>query len=170
MIPKLIGAMLIVSVCGGTGIAMACGYRSKERLLLQLIQALGAMHSELQCRLTPLPQLLCLAAEQTGGVLERIFRQAAGEMERQAAADAGGCLLLALKGESDLPAGIREKLLLLGKGLGRYDLQGQLSALDAVSQLCKRDLEGLQFNRDARLRSYTTLGFCGGVALVILFI
>ena len=161
---------MVIGVCGGTGIAMACAYRRRERLLLQMIQVLGAMISELQCRLTPLPQLLCVAAEQTGGLLERIFRYASFEMEQQAASDATGCLLLALQREPDLPAAIRDKLLLLGKGLGRYDLQGQLSALEALSQLCKRDLEGLQLNRDARLRSYTTLGFCGGVALVILFI
>ncbi len=170
MIPKIIGATLIVTVCGGAGMAMAQTHRKKERLLLQLIHALQAMSSELQYRLTPLPQLLCLAGEQTGGMLARIFRNASREMELQGAPDAAGCLDKALRREQDLPSAIREKLLLMGKGLGRYDLQGQLSGLEAVSQLCKRDLEGLQLNRDARLRSYTTLGFCGGVALVILFI
>ena len=42
--------------------------------------------------------------------------------------------------------------------------------MEAVLQLCKRELDGLYLNRDARLRSYTTLGLCGGIALVILFI
>ena len=170
MIPKILGASLIITVCGGAGIVMAWSYQKKERMLLQLIHALGAMASDLQYQLTPLPELMRLGAAQTSGMLERIFSQAAGKMEGQAAPDAAGCLCLAMEKEEDLPPVIREKLALLGKGLGRYDLHGQLSAMEAVAQLCKRDLEGLQFNRDARLRSYTTLGFCGGVALVILFI
>ena len=61
-------------------------------------------------------------------------------------------------------------LQLLGKTLGRFDLQGQLSGIASVKQLCKRDLDGLQNNQELRLRSYRTLGICAGVALVILFI
>ena len=35
---------------------------------------------------------------------------------------------------------------------------------------CEKDLEFLERNRQLRLRNYQTLGFCGGVALVVLFI
>ena len=114
--------------------------------------------------------MLRLGAAQCGGLLGRVFGSAADEMENQVAPDAASCFHMALEGLPELPGALRDKLLLLGKSLGRFDLQGQLSGMEAVSQLCKRDLEGLLLNRDARLRSYTTLGLCAGVALVILFV
>ena len=170
MIPKLLGAGLIVAACGCMGFAKAAAHRRKERMLQQLILALQTMASELQYRLTPLPQMLRLGAAQCGGLLGRVFGSAADEMENQVAPDAASCFHMALEGLPELPGALRDKLLLLGKSLGRFDLQGQLSGMEAVSQLCKRDLEGLLLNRDARLRSYTTLGLCAGVALVILFV
>jgi stage III sporulation protein AB len=170
MIPKLLGAGLIIAACGGIGMAKAMAYRRQERMLQQLISALQAMSSELQYRLTPLPQLMGLGAKQCTGLLTRLFLDAAGHMDDTSEPDAAGCLDLALQNAPDLPDSLKDKLLLLGKSLGRFDLQGQLSGMEAVLQLCKRELDGLYLNRDVRLRSYTTLGLCGGAALVILFI
>ena len=69
-----------------------------------------------------------------------------------------------------MPEAAKRNLLLLGKTLGRFDLTGQLSGIESVIQLCRRDLDGLLSNQDVRLRSYRTLGICAGIALVILFI
>lgn len=150
--------------------ARARAHRRRERMLQELIHVLQAMASELQYRMLPLPQLFLIAAEQSSGMLSSVFEYTAKELQRQVAPDASYCLHAALEGVRDMPDVLRDKLMLLGKSLGRYDLQGQLSGMEAVSQLCKRDLEGLLLNRDARLRSYTTLGLCTGIALVILFI
>ena len=170
MIPRILGGILVVSACGGMGLAQATAHRRKERMLQQLIGALQVMSAELQFRLTPLPQLLRLGSEHMDGDLSKVFRCAAEEMERQAAPDASACMRAAMESLSELPSAVTDKLHLLGKSLGRFDVQGQLSGLEALAQLCQRDLDGLMRNRDARLRSYTTLGFCAGVALVILFI
>ena len=63
-----------------------------------------------------------------------------------------------------------DALILLGRWLGRFDLDGQLKGLDAVRQECRRHLEELNNNREVRLRSYQTLGLCAGAAIAILFI
>ena len=170
MIPKLLGAGLIIAACGGMGMARAMAHRKQEKMLQQLISALQAMSSELQYRLTPLPQLLQLGAAQCTGPLAQVFSDATRQMESKSEPDGASCLGLALNQAKELPDALKDKLLLLGKSLGRFDLQGQLSGMEAVLQLCKRELDGLYLNRDARLRSYTTLGLCGGIALVILFI
>ena len=170
MTPKLLGALMIVAACGGMGFSLAAGHRQRERMLQQLIQAVEFMTCELQYRQTPLPQLMRLCAEETGGLIRKAFSELAQELERQLAPDAACCMAAAVERIPKLPAAIREKLLLLGRSLGRFDLSGQLAGLEAVAQLCKRDLQGLLVNRDARLRGYMTLGLCAGVALVILFI
>ena len=70
----------------------------------------------------------------------------------------------------DLPACLRRPLRQLGQTLGCFDLAGQIQGLKSVQDVCRRELARLEHNRDARLRSYQTLGLCAGTALVILFV
>ena len=128
------------------------------------------MACELQYRQTPLPNLLAMSADETAGSIRQIFLAMSRELERQIVPDAGCCMQVVLDDFPKLPEMVRQKLELLGRTLGRFDLQGQLAGLETVSQLCQRDLDGLLVNRDSRLRSYGTLGLCAGAALVILFI
>ena len=170
MTVKLLGALLILAACGGMGLSLAGSHRQKERQLQQLISAARFMACELEYRQTPLPQLMHLCADETGGWISRVFSLLAYELERQLAADAACCMASAVAQVPKLPVVVQEKFLLLGRTLGRFDLRGQLAGLEAVAQLCQRDLDGLLLNRDARLRSYMTLGLCAGVALVIIFV
>ena len=170
MTVKLLGALLIFAACGGMGLSLAGAHRQKERQLQQLISVARFMACELEYRQTPLPQLMQLCAHETGGGISRVFSLLAQELERQLAPDAACCMASAVAQVPKLPAVVQEKFLLLGRTLGRFDLRGQLTGLEAVAQLCQRDLDGLLLNRDARLRSYMTLGLCAGVALVIIFV
>lgn len=170
MTAKIMGAFLILAACGGMGFSVAAAHRRKERLLQQLIRAIRYMICELQYRQTPLPQLIQMSASETSGVMHQVLSNFAGELELQLTPDAACCMNAVVGQDSKLPEMLREKLLLLGRSLGRFDLAGQIAGLEAVCQLCKRDLDGLLVNRDARLRSYMTLGVCAGVALVILFV
>lgn len=170
MTPKIMGAILILLACGGMGLSMAAAHRQKERMLQQLMAAVQYMACELQYRQSALPQLMTLCAQQSTGPIARIFSAMATELERQLAPDAACCMAAAVASVSNLPNMVKEKLQLLGNSLGRFDLTGQLSGLETVVQLCRRELDGLLSNRDARLRSYVTLGLCAGAALVILFI
>ncbi len=170
MTVKYLGAILIFAACGAMGMSFASAHKQKERQLQQLIAAVRFMACELEYRQTPLPQLMLLCAEESGGMIGRAFALLAAELERQLAPDAACCMASVVAQMPKLPTVVQEKLLHLGRSLGRFDLSGQLSGLEAVAQLCQRDLDGLLINRDARLRSYMTLGLCGGLALVILFI
>lgn len=167
---RMIGAMLIVAACGAVGFSIAAAHRRGEQALQQLIGALDFMVCELQYRMTPLPQLVRMAAKESQGVIGNALWFLAQELEQQISPDAASCMAAAVERTQKLPDAARRNLLLLGSSLGRFDLQGQLSGLESVKQLCKRDLDGLLGNRDVRLRSYQTLGICAGVALVILFI
>ena len=170
MTPKIFGAVLIITACGGMGFSMASAHRRKEQMLRQIIAAVRFMACELQYRQTPLPSLLSQSAEETGGVISQVLLTVTRELERQIAPDAACCMHAALQNFPKLPEAVAQKLQLLGRTLGRFDVGGQLSGLETVAQLCQRDLDGLLLNRDARLRSYGTLGLCAGAALVILFI
>ncbi len=170
MTPRLIGAAMILAACGGMGFSMASAHKQKERMLRQLITAVQFMGCELTYRHTALPHLMVMCARQTTGQISQVFSSLAGELEQQLSPDAAYCMATVLATQQNMPVVVKEKLELLGQSLGRFDLNGQISGLETVDQLCQRELDGLLLNRDARIRSYATLGLCAGVALVILFI
>lgn len=170
MTPKIVGAVMILTACGAMGLSVASNHRQKERMLRQLISLTELMSCELQYRQTALPQLMQLCKRQSGGQISEIFSAMERELDRQVAPDAATCMATVLETGPQLPDMVKEKLSILGNSLGRFDLAGQLSGLETVAQLCRRELDGLLLNRDARLRSYTTLALCAGAALVILFI
>jgi len=165
---KWIGAALVIAGCGGFGCSIAAAYRAEQRMLRQLLRGLETMRWELQYRLTPLPELCRLAGKESGGKLGTVFRDLARELDRHAEPDAAGCMRLALR-DAGLSPGLRRLLMQLGRGLGRYDLSGQLQGLQAVERACRMEEEKLEKDRAVRLRSYRTLGLCAGAALVILF-
>lgn len=167
---KLIGAVLIIAGCGGVGFSMAASHRREEKALRQLIRALDYMGCELQYRLTPLPELCRCAASECEGAVSQVFCNLAIELESQIAPDAASCMNAAASKTAGLPQRTKKNLLALGSSLGQFDLQGQLTGLEATRKQCRRELEELSKDRDIRLRSYQTLGLCAGSALAILFL
>ncbi len=167
---KLIGAIMIILAGGGFGFMIAANHKKEEWGLQQVVQAVDYMSCELQCRMTPLPELCELVAQQLQGALQAFFQNLSQEFYQQTAPDATCCVETALAITGAIPRHARKNLSMMGQTLGRFDLNGQLNGLQAIKQNCQRDLAGLQDQRDLRIRSYQTLGFCTGAALVILFI
>lgn len=167
---RIIGAMIVIASTTIMGFGVANHHRKEEICLYQLIRGLEFMYSELEYRLTPLPDLCRMVAMQTSGPVSALFHNLYNQFVSQLSADPTCCMNAALEQTPKMPDRTKRNLQLLGKSLGRFDLQGQLSGINSVRELCQRDLDGLTCNRDVRLRSYRTLGICAGIALVILFI
>lgn len=167
---KWLGAILIIFGCGGFGIRIAGTHRREEASLRQLICALDFMECELQYRLTPLPELCRQAGLESKGSIRRIFLALAQELEAQIAPEVSSCMQAALLTDGEIPATTKSMLLQLGQSMGRFDLPGQLKGLEFVRSECRQALDGLTVNKDQRLRSYQTLGFCAGAALAILLV
>lgn len=167
---KWIGAILVIAGCGGVGFTMAAVYKREEWALRSLLGALDFMACELQFRLTPLPDLCRQAGKECRGVVGQVLTNLARELENQISPDADSCMYAAISRTDNLPEKAQEALRMLGSGLGRFDLQGQLQGLEQVRSHCRRELDRLADNRDQRVRGYQTLGVCAGAALAILFI
>lgn len=170
MIFKWIGALLVIAGCGSMGYRIAANQRREEFTLRQLTATLDYVECELQYRLTSLPELCRQASVESTGILQKVFLSLAIELEDQISPDVESCMNAALSKYNDIPLRSRECLELLGRSLGRFDIEGQLKGLDAVRQECRLRLSSLTENKEARLRSYQTLGLCAGAAIVILFI
>lgn len=167
---KIIGSVLVFLGCGSFGFKLAASHLREEKTLRQLIAVLDYMECELLYHLTPLPALCRQAAVESGGVIRQIFLSLSQELEDQISPNVEQCMTAALSNIRDMPKLTGEIMILLGHSLGRFDLEGQIKGLEAARQECGRFLDGLNQNKDVRLRSYQTLGLCAGAAIVILFI
>ena len=162
---------MTVFLCGGYfGFSMVASHKKEEKMLRQIITAIGYMQCEIQYRLTPLPQLLGQASKQVSGTIGAVLVSLAKELESQILPDVSCCMAAILRQKTDIPGCIQEVLSFLGQCLGRFDLQGQVQELDAVNTLCQHHLAKLENNRDTRLRGYQTLGLCAGAAAAILLL
>ena len=167
---KWIGAIFIVAGCGGFGFLIAAASKREEKHLRELYEALSFMISELQYRLTPLPELISNAAEYTSGTLWQVFSALDRELAGQIAPNAEVCMRAVLEKTESVPVLTGNILRLLGRSMGKFDLAGQISGLIMVKETCGENLQKLVKDRTERLRSYRTLGVCAGIALAILLI
>lgn len=167
---KFIGAILIVTGCGGFGFSMVAYHRREEQSLNQLIRALEWMEWELSCRLTPLPQLCSGAAAAITGPTRQFLEQLSLGLEEQLFSDAALCAGQLIQQMPGLSPCLAAHLSDFAATLARFDLPGQLQGLRSVRERVSQSLRELSENRDARLRSYQTLGLCAGAALAILFL
>ena len=167
---RWIGAVLVV-LCGGYfGFSMVFAHKKEENFVRQIISAISFMECELQCRLTPLPQLLSKASKEINGVTATILESLAEELTNQISPEVYCCMDTVLRKHKNIPLCCAEVFQKLGQCLGRFDLQGQLQELDSIRTLCLSRLTHLETDRDIRLRSYKTLGLCAGAALAILLL
>jgi len=167
---KWIGAAFILIGCGGTGVSIAFRFYQEERILSQLRDILIFMENELKYRLTPLPELCHLAGKSTNGILSKTMAQLAEELSRQVLPDPASCMAAVLGNEDGYSCIVRVLLQQMGKGLGRFDLSGQIQDLRCISERCKEELLQVKNRRKQSAKSYQTLGFCAGAALAVLFI
>lgn len=167
---KIVGSLFVLISCGGFGFFLCSSQKREEWLLRQLASALDYMLCELRYRLTPLPDLCRQAGQQGKGLIREIFLDLAEELESPVSANVGSCMEKVLSMHENIPGKVRENMELLGRTLGRFDLEGQVMDLELLRQQCREDIGLLTADKTERLRSYQTLGLCAGAALVILFI
>ncbi len=167
---KWIGAAVVLLACGSVGVGIRHSHCKELQTLKMLIAALDYMECELQFRMPSLPELCRLTANECDGVLHRFFTDLSMELENQISPDVKHCVRTVLTKATELPASTAEALELMGKSIGRFDLQGQLKGLEFIRAECRVRLNKLMVGGDTRLRSYQTLGLCAGAAIVILLV
>jgi stage III sporulation protein AB len=165
---KLFGAVCILAGCGGFGIRMAAMHRREVSAMHQIVNVIDGMLCELEYSMIPLPELCRKASEFASGAVHSFFSSLAAVLDEQLSPDVWLRTESALKATRGVPPQAAEELRVLGRTLGRFDLQGQLTALRQCRQACINRIEQKEYRQSERLRSYQTLGFCAGAGLAIL--
>ena len=167
---QIVGAVCVISSCGGFGFLLAAHYLQNIQLVRQMIGALDYMACELQYRGTALPELCREASTQCQGRMRSFFAMLSGELESQTFPNASLCVAAVLAKSNDLPISVQHICRMFGQCLGRFDLPGQLEGLEAARKECRELLQKHLANKENRIRSYQTLGLCAGAAIAILFV
>lgn len=166
----LLGAVLVIFSCSTCGLRIATGYRKEYRQLQQLTHALSEMESELQYRLTVLPELVAHASSRTSGELREILLSFSENLTHHQFPDAGSCMQSALSSHEQLSERVLELLEFLGLSLGRFDLSGQLNSLHQLEYMLEREMKLLEQDLPMRLRCYRILGICTGIGLSVILL
>ena len=163
---KWIGVILILGGCGGFGFSAATAVRKENRMLQEFLRALQLMETELQYRMSSLPDLCRQAGRNTTGTVRDLAR----ELDWQTLPDAKSCMAEAIEKSHLTSTRIRQLFLRLGSTLGCFDLPGQLKELGYLRISCENHLMESTRNQERKGRNYQTLGLCTGAALAILLL
>ena len=166
---RLAGALMVAGGMSTLGFLAAGGLGRRVRTLRALAGALELMERELSFRLPPMPELLEGLAKRAPPPADRLFARC-----RAGLADLGERSLgeLLREGLAEFPLKGDERLLLegLGEVLGRYDGEGQRSALREARSALEGMLEEAQAERVRLGRVYQVTGTAAGAALAILLL
>lgn len=157
---RLVGCLLLASAGALGGYSRCRELKRRQRLLEELIGALGRLSAELTQLRTPLPQafeklkscgMFYLVGAGFGGEpLEKLWKRAA---EAQALASRD-----------------RELLGSLGDVLGKYDAPRQCAEIELVRQQLTERAAALEREINTRGRHYAGLGAAlGGILAVVLY-
>ena len=169
---RLFGASLVVLAASAAGFGFAKNVRLQCAQLDALSWALETMAGEMSARLTPLPEIFLLLG--SGGQRDvSLFFKTAG----LALTTPPGCTVpVAFKRGFAAAASFRpgeqavQALYALSAGLGRFTLERQLAAIEQAKTAVTRELLSLQAQKQARCRSYGTIGVCAGLALAVILL
>ncbi len=165
---KLLGAALILAACLGAGAVYALAKRQRMETLQGLWGALGLMEGELETRLSPLPELVRLAAAEAQGQAGAFLDSLSGRLDRLGEAEFAQLWREAAEEQlSALNPEEREEICRLGLVLGRYELEKQLAALGACRAILRTGLDEAVLRYPGEKRLGLGLGAAAGALLVI---
>ena len=169
---KLIGLSLILTASSAMGLGLARTVRRQQAQTLAFIDAVLRIRHELQYRLTPLPDVFLALQESREAAVAAFFSGLAGSLSAADTCTVGYACRQALRRTEGLciPAGVRTALMSLFDTLGKYDLDGNLQALDLALGRLREEARQLQGSAAARCKTYVTLGVCTGLAVAVILI
>lgn len=163
---KLIGAVCIVTACGGGGVLAAQKLQQRVVLLRQLEQGLSLLAGEIDYGATPLAQAL----QQTGAALEgqaaTLFLQTAAELGQSQGTTAEQAWRHGLASGVWQPED-EDILRRLGQGLGLSGRNDQLKRLDSARRQLAENCRQAQEQAAGYGKIWRSLGWGGGLILAL---
>lgn len=167
---RCLGAILVVGAAGGFGLMKGLQYSKQVRLLREFIAAVEILNCELNYTMLPLAKLYQVTSNRVNGACRQFFATLSKEIERGTPrARAAQTAFHETRG-LQLPNDATMAVLELCGSLGRLDMDGENRMLRLTGQRLKSALERTEAEKKPLAKSYASLGFCTGLALMILML
>ena len=169
---KLIGLMMVVTASSLTGLGMARTVRCQQLQTSSLLDCIVYIKQELRYRMTPLPDVFDALGSSAGAQVGAFFAQMAQTLQTDGGSTVGFACRMALAQTRglQLPSPVCRSLQALFDQLGRFDLEGNVQALELAQARLQAELDALRTGGRARCWTYLTLGVCTGLAAAVILI
>lgn len=167
---RLIGAVLVAGGCAAIGWQAAARLRERAAALSSLLGALELMESEIQYRLTPVPELMLLLSRQAAPPARALFEACRDRLGQRREESFDAIWSHSLTALPLLRRAEAETLLELGGVLGRYDVEGQERAIAYTRRRLESFLREAEEDRKRRGKVYRALGVAAGLCAAIILI
>ena len=167
---RYLGAIMVIFGCGSIGFLIAKRLLYEISSVRSLISTLEYWENALTYHHTTIPELCRIAHTIDSSEIGEFFKILGEQLDAHGSGNASHCIESTLLQCRDIPASTQKLIKQLARGLGEFDLNGQLLIFRSVLHEANIILEALSSNLNVRLRSYRTLGICAGVAISVLII
>ena len=167
---RWIGAAMILGAAGWIGWSESAVLRKRAALLRELAASLERMERELTFRLTPLPELLSRLGREVSEPLSAFYSSCARHARAPETAFWRNWQEEAEKLSPYLDRPAVESLCRLGRGLGRYDEEGESRLIKTAAAELREHLSRAETESDRLGKIYRTLGITGGAFLILVLI
>lgn len=168
---KALGALTIIGSCLGLSLTAIRSVKNRIRSMFWLCRAVEMIRAELSSRMSPLPELMRLAADRSEGECRAFFEKVGAFFDEPTdelfperwEKSARSCLPSLRESE-------RRELILLGQCIGRYEIHEQLASCDRflASVSAAHDGELSRFSNNRRV--FLALGTAAGAFLCLILL
>lgn len=169
---KLAGIVFIIISAGSVGLQISLALRNRCRFLHQLRSAIQLLKNEIVVCATPLPQAFALMAASLNGSAESVFSKVAYEMNQRRWMTASAAMEQALLSDPPMAKDTElcDLLQSMAAGLGKYDKESQVSALEMTIFRLDKLIDQAEQERSVKSKTYEVLGICAGLSIAILLL
>lgn len=167
---KLFLCILIVASCFGAGKVKALEFSYRYRQLRELHRGFKLLQTEIQYARETLPILLERLAKEEKGLLASFYTDVCNGLEKGGNSfyECWENSVTAIYNNSSLQKEDKEILRQLGQELGKSDLQGQKSAFERFFSRIEEQIKEAEEEKKKKGKMYQSLGFYGGILIVLL--
>ena len=169
---KLIGAAVILISSALSSVRAVKRLGDRVRSMQSICASLEIMKSEIGSRLTPIPEIFELLAEQADQPARALYKNASKQMDRLGELSLSAIWKNAVESTPELRLTDTEKLTLceVGMCLGRYDPQDQQIMLDRAAGRFESYRKRAEEDRQRNFKTQAYLGVISGVFIVIVLL
>ena len=171
MFIKLLGAFLVISMSGLMGMSISRSFRDRPNEIREIRSALRMLETEIAYVSTPLPEALILVGRRIGSKTEAFFASVGESLMMAGAPPASEAWLQVLDSwlmTTALTESDAQILRTAGLGLGSSDRENEIKKLKLAQEHLRNAEASAERDRERNERMWRTIGFLGGLAVVII--